>query len=305
MTAIPTPRAARTEELAAAFRLAFQHLGEPERDGRVARALDLLQQRELDPEGIFVLGNGAKITAVLVCLIVPGASALVWPPQSVADSWQHRREDALLTHAFPWLRQRGVKLAQALLSPDEVPLANSLKRNGFVHVTHLWYLRHEQDVPISQLDLPSRLTFLPYSETDAILFRDVLERTYEGSLDCPEVTGVRTMDEVLTGHRAQGRFDPDRWWLAMERGRPVGVLLVAEMPETGNWEVAYVGVIPEARGRKFGREMMLKALFEARAESIPWVTLSVDGRNRPAWQLYRDLGFTVYDRREVFLALWK
>jgi len=35
------------------------------------------------------------------------------------------------------------------------------------------------------------------------------------------------------------------------------------------------------------------------------VTLSVDGRNLPALQLYRDLGFAPYDRREVYLAIWR
>jgi ribosomal protein S18 acetylase RimI-like enzyme len=305
MTATWMPHAARTEELAAAFRLAFQHLAEPEREGRVGRALDLLQRKELDPAGVFVLREGTRISAVLVCLIVPGASALVWPPQSLRDSCQRQREDALLAHALPWLRQRGVKVAQALLVPEEAFLALPLERHGFIHVTHLWYLHHQGDVPIQRLNTPARLVFQPYGQVNPTQFQEVLERTYEGSLDCPEVTGVRRMEEVIVGHQAQGVFDPDRWWLALEADRPVGVLLVTEMPETGNWEVAYVGVIPEARGRGLGRELMLKALFEARAEGVPQVTLSVDARNQPAWQLYRSLGFQPFDRREVYLALWK
>jgi ribosomal protein S18 acetylase RimI-like enzyme len=33
------------------------------------------------------------------------------------------------------------------------------------------------------------------------------------------------------------------------------------------------------------------------------VTLAVDARNRPAWDMYRTVGFETYDRREVFLAV--
>ena len=50
---------------------------------------------------------------------------------------------------------------------------------------------------------------------------------------------------------------------------------------------------------------MLKALAEARAAGASSLTLSVDARNRPASELYRGLGFESFDRREVFLAVWK
>jgi ribosomal protein S18 acetylase RimI-like enzyme len=304
MDAAPQPQAARTEELAPAFQLLFRHLSEPERENRVARALHLLQQKELDPQGVRVVRGNGGVLAALVCLPVPGASGLLWPPQSVADADQAGREDALVRDACSWLRGRGTKLVQALLAPEEVSLAAPLQRNGFVHVTHLWYLRHDLNVPVRRLNTPVRLAFQSY-DADPSAFHQTLFRTYEGSQDCPEVTGVRTLEEIIAGHQAQGRFDPERWWLALEDGRPVAVLLTTEMLESGAWEVAYVGVVPEGRGRGLGRELMLKALFEARAAGVPQLTLSVDGRNRPAWQLYRGLGFEPYDRREVYLAIWK
>jgi ribosomal protein S18 acetylase RimI-like enzyme len=34
------------------------------------------------------------------------------------------------------------------------------------------------------------------------------------------------------------------------------------------------------------------------------VTLSVDVRNRPAWGLYRSLGFEPFELREVYLIVW-
>jgi ribosomal protein S18 acetylase RimI-like enzyme len=299
MDAVPQP--ARTEDYGAAFRLIFQYLPPAEREHRCANALHLLERGELDPQGLFLIRGPTALCGALLCLPVPGGSALVWPPGAVEE--RHTAlEDALLRHACAWMRQRGVKLAQTLLAPDEMFLADPLLRNGFTAVTKLWFMRHDLNLPISCLNLPARLDYQTF-DGDA-LFRQTLQRTYEDTLDCPEVNGVRGIDEVIEGHRAQGKFDSERWWLVHEAGRPVGVLMMTEMPESGDWELSYMGVMPEGRRRGFGREMLLHGLCEARAADAPAVTLSVDARNRPAWELYRSLGFEPYDQRLVYLAIF-
>ena len=204
-----------------------------------------------------------------------------------------------------WLHERGAKLGQCLLTPDELPLAAPLLRNGFAHVTALWYMQH--DLAAAPGSPPrTRLRYLPYSQlADPGPFHQTLLRTYQGTQDCPEITGVRTIEEIIVGHRAQGKHDPGRWLLALAAGRPVGVLLLCEMPEWAAWDVAYVGVVPEARGRGHGRELMHRAVAEARGDGVARLTLSVDVRNRRAWRLYRALGFEAHDRREVFLAIWR
>ena len=300
-----TPEPAQTSELAAAFRLLFNRLPPEDADTRVANALRLVQTGELDPRGVFVLRGGAGLLGAQVCLPVPGASALVWPPSCVEDAHAREREDVLLRHALAYLRQRGVKLAQALLAPVEGTLGASLERNGFVHITHLWYLQHNLEIPVQWLAWPARLEFEPYDRCDRAVFHETLSRTYDQTQDCPEVNGVRGIDEVIVGHQSQGRYDPERWWLATFEGRPVGVMMLMELPETGDWDVSYMGVVPKWRQQGFAREMLLRALFEARAADVLNVTLSVDGRNRPAWNLYRGVGFEPFDRREVYLAVFR
>jgi GNAT superfamily N-acetyltransferase len=304
MTAL-TPEEARADELTPAFRLIFHSLGPKEGGLRVANALHLVQRGEIDPRGVFVLRGPAGLLGALVCLPVPGASGLIWPPGCGDDDRHPEREDRLLQHALAWLRQRGAKLAQTLLAPEETFLARSLERNGFSHVTDLWYLRHDLDVHVRWLGPPGRLDFRPYDPDHPALFHQTLLRTYEQTQDCPEVNGVRTIEEVIEGHRNQGNYDPDHWWLALEAGRPVGVAIVTELPERGDWEVAYMGVVPEARRQGFGREILLKALFETRAAEVPRLNLSVDTRNQPAWNLYRSLGFEPFDRRAVYLLVWR
>jgi ribosomal protein S18 acetylase RimI-like enzyme len=151
----------------------------------------------------------------------------------------------------------------------------------------------------------SPLEMEPFKTCDQDAFRWTLERTYEETLDCPEVNGARTIEEVLEGHRAQGIHDPNRWWLARHRGEPVGVLLATEVPEWEGWDLSYVGVVPEARRQGFGRRLTLAALVEAQRRGANEVTLSVDIRNTPARDLYRRIGFRKYDCREVYLSIWR
>jgi len=299
-----SPEPARADELPAAFQLLFQHLSDDERPARAAAALELLQLGQLNTDGIFVIREGDRLAGVQLCLPLAGAIGLVWPPEALAGPYQEQYEDRLLQAGCAWLRRQGVKLAQALLLPDEVSQGEPLLRQGFVHLTHLWYLRHDLMVPLRLLSAPADLTFQTYAEVEPSLFQRVLLRTYESTLDCPEINGLRTIDEIIRGHQAQGRHDPRYWWLASRGGHPVGVLITTELPDSNSWDLSYLGVVPEARRRGFGRELVLQALCEARAAGTGRLGLCVDGRNRPAWDLYRAMGFEPFDRREVFLALW-
>jgi ribosomal protein S18 acetylase RimI-like enzyme len=212
-------------------------------------------------------------------------------------------EDALVQYAVGWLRKRGAKLAQTILAAHESEAGIPLRRNGFDGVTQLTYLRHDlkplPPLPLSRL----RLRFCNYQHADTLQFHDTLLGTYEESLDCPEVNGVRTIEEIIAGHKAQGRHDPSQWYLALEGTRPLGVVLTAHFPDLHAWDVSYVGVVRNARRRGVGRALMYKALDEARAAHALQLTLTVDRRNSPACQLYRALGFHQYDQRDVYLAL--
>jgi ribosomal protein S18 acetylase RimI-like enzyme len=295
---------AAPQDRRAVFRLAFQHLPARERETRVGNALGLIERGELDPAGVLCASARGQVLGAMICMTAPGASGLVWPPQasgSVAE--RCLVEDRLVETASAWLRLRRAKLAQALLTPAEAGLADPLERNGFTHVTRLLYLRHGLELTAPALTAPQRLQFLYYPD-DPERFHETLLRTYIDSQDCPEVTGVRTIEEIIEGHRAQGNFVADRWLLAQQGARQVGVLLLTDTPELNSWDVSYVGVVPEARRHGFGTELLCKALVEARAGGADQLTLSVDARNKPALGLYRRLGFEMIEDREVYLAIW-
>lgn len=299
-----TVDSARTAELAPAFRLLFQHLSPDEQDSRLATALQLVNRGDLDPAGLLVARTVQGLLGAILCQVVPGASGLVWPPQVGPELHRRQCEDLLVRHASVWLRQHGAKLAQSLLAPREVSLAGPLVRNGFARVTQLCYMRRPLGSPAWLPEPSDLLTFHSYAEGSQELFHQTLLRTYEGTLDCPEVNGVRAVEEIIVGHRAQGVHDPGRWWLVLDRGLPAGVLMLTEMPDWRALDISYVGVVPEYRRRGLGRELMHQAFAEAQAAGVEQLTLSVDERNLPAWNLYLGLGFEPYDQRGVYLAIW-
>lgn len=291
---------ARPDERSDAFRLAFQHLSATEQEIRIANALDMVRRGEWDPAGILVARDSNGLQGVFLFQQAPGASALVWPPRTCSRH-PEKIEDALVQHASAWLKGKGAKLAQALLMPDEAHLGTSLVRNGFQAVTSLWYMRRSlgklPDIASASLQL------VPYRQ-DPTGFEETLLSSYEATLDCPEVNGVRTIEEVLDGHRAQGTRGPDHWWLARRTGKPVGVLLLAEMPDGECWDLSYIGMVPAARRQGLGRQLMALGMDQARQRGGRQLTLSVDARNKPACNLYREIGFEPYELREVFLAIW-
>lgn len=284
----------------AALRVLFQNLQAGEREQAVLAAQHLLATGELQSDGVIVARRKDRVLGAMLAALAPGAVGLVWPPQAVDGD--QAVEDALVAEVRAWLRTQGVRTAQALLRPEESQAdGEKLARNGYPQITTLWFMRHSLRLAAADLLEPVGLTFEPY-QTRRTLFEETLLATYRGTLDCPELNGVRPLEDVLAGHRAQGRFDPARWWLACEGDDPAGVLLTNASFEGDSWELVYMGVTPGHRRRGLGRQLVRKALFEALCAGASELTLSVDERNSFARRLYESVGFEAFDRRDVFLA---
>ena len=142
-----------------------------------------------------------------------------------------------------------------------------------------------------------------YTRQENDRFARIVERTYEGTLDCPILTGIRTGADSLAAHRGTGPFDP-RWWRLFQRdGRDAGILLMTHHPERRACEVTYIGVVPEARRRGLGRAMMQAAFVQAREAACDHVEVAVDAANSHAIALYRQLGFHPVRQYAVHLRL--
>jgi GNAT superfamily N-acetyltransferase len=152
---------------------------------------------------------------------------------------------------------------------------------------------------------PPELTWRAFDPSREAEFRALLQATYASSLDMPELEGVRSLDDIIEGHRAAGRFIPGRWQLGQIPGHPeiAVVLLLSDVSDRDAWEVVYLGLTPAARGRGLGRAAIAHALELARCH-VSRLELAVDVRNLPATRLYETTGFVPFDRRSVHLVVF-
>jgi ribosomal protein S18 acetylase RimI-like enzyme len=172
---------------------------------------------------------------------------------------------------------------------------------GFRHITQLHYFCHDlHNIPSPAA--AAGLLFEAYAPANASAFQETLLRTYEDTLDCPELNGLRTIDEILVGHQAQGIWRPETWWLVFADGVPAGILMLTELFERDGWELTYVGIAKEHRSRGLGRKLIVRALREMHEREAPRLVVAVDRRNTPALRLYEGLGFAQTGSREVFLC---
>ncbi len=179
------------------------------------------------------------------------------------------------------LRAAGVVVAQCLLDPGQTAAVEPLCRAGFRHVTRLVTLRRPAAVVVRH---KSTLTVEPADGPGLV---EVFAATLAGSLDLPELSGVRPPAVELAGYPAGPQF------VARLGGQVVGVLLLAPA------EVLYLGLTPAVRGRGFGHALLAHALGEL--AGFPTVTVGADGRNLPALRLYDRHGFRPCRSQQVFL----
>ena len=286
-----------------------------------------------------VIGSGR--TAML---FVSGAerSARKWPGAAklralagggIAQA--NRERIALVHHACAEVaaaradgRPRAV-LAQALLEPRETEATQALIGAGFQRLGDLAYLRRPlpRAGPGRSLDQagnprwPARLRVrsveqllseghTPHRIDEWIV--SALEASYVDTLDCPELCGMRGMDDVLDSHKSVGVFDPALWWIALDESDVArACLLLAVCPEQDSVELVYLGLDPNVRGLGLGSTLVqfgLRRLYDGslgagsatgkpRVEGGGGITCAVDSRNAPAMKLYRRSGFERFGLR--------
>jgi ribosomal protein S18 acetylase RimI-like enzyme len=76
---------------------------------------------------------------------------------------------------------------------------------------------------------------------------------------------------------------------------------MADHADQDQFEIVYLGVVPQARGERLGLTLTRHALWLARQAGRARVVLAVDAANRPAIDGYLVAGFAAWDRRSIFV----
>jgi len=291
----PTP----PERHRAALELLFSAMTPSERVAQMATSVAALRDGRLSLDGLLEAVRGDDLVGCVWASAMGGRAALLWPPQIVPGE-DEATAQGLLAAINAWMLENDVRLANAFVADDRSPDARRLLKSGYHYTAEILYLVSDR-TSFPNEDAPSRLTYEPFDEADEARLAEIIERTYEDTLDCPSLNGQRRMADVLAGYRQTGEYDPQRWFIARDGHTDVGCLLLADHPAEDQWELVYQGVVPAARGQGFGLDMTRHAQRLAGQAGRNRLVLAVDADNRPAIAGYTAAGFHQWDRRFVYV----
>jgi mycothiol synthase len=293
--------AALPREQRAGLELVLAEVPPARRSKHVAQLIEAARGGRIDLAGLLIARRNHEMVGAVWGQSQPGRTASVWPP-AVVDQ-QADCVSPLLNELIAWLESNDVRVAQSLLTGQAAQQAALLMEHGFAHLADLLYMvclpgQFPRDPPASDLRIE------PAPQKDDRRLAEMIARTYEDTLDCPQLNGVRDLDDVLAGYRACGEFDPARWLIASRGEQDVGCLLLADHPDEDQWELVYAGLVPQERGRGAGAVLTRHAQFLAGQAGRARLVLAVDAANTPAVTTYERAGFVTWDRRSAYLRIF-
>jgi ribosomal protein S18 acetylase RimI-like enzyme len=243
-------------------------------------------------------GSGGEVRHAVLVVPNPGRTAMVFAsePRSEAEVGELAE---VLTHAARELEPAPVDLAQALLDPGEALPRRAFLRAGYTELANLSYL----DRPLTELRRgpaprwPEGITATAYDPSRRDELLGILIGSYEETLDCPGLGGMRRPEDILAGHQATGIFEPALWTILREGETGIGALLLNPSPDRGVVELVYLGLVKSARGRGLGALLLRHGLRTLAGRRERRITLAVDEANAPALRLYDREGFRRAARR--------
>lgn len=244
---------------------------------------------------VWMCDNGSRLAWSCAALKSPGRSSMLMVPYptqidvaQIATFVRQILDDEAAT---------GTNLIQSLLFTEDLGNRAALEAAGFREIAVLYYLEcaaggwksaiADLASPMG-LDEPSWVTYSPDRHEE---FCRLISETYQDSLDCPGLSRLRDVHDVVEGHKGAGRFDPQKWFLLRNADKPVACILFGESPLRPSAELVYMGVHPAYRGRGVGQRVLAFGINAMHQSGIRGITLAVDARNAPALRLYESAGF--------------
>ena len=293
---------ATADDRAAAYRVLYSQFSLAVQTLRTRQAQQQFS-RGGDDVPLLLIAKYPMDAAVVGAMMIQPLSAttvVVWPPRTIETGDRFTIETALATEALVRFRASGIVHAQALFSPDELHDGAALQRVGFQYLTRL-QLYQREIVALDRHTVPStELQFIPYTEADPTVFARTLLATYDGTLDCPELNNLHSIEDTVAAYLGDRGARPF-CWLVGAKTDAVGVLILTAVPRSSVLEISYLGLIPAVRGRGMGQALINFTIRHGSSIGSTAVHLSVDRRNEPAHRLYLGKGFGLYDEREVLL----
>jgi mycothiol synthase len=203
----------------------------------------------------------------------------------------------LLRAACGAQKREEIRLIQALVEPHKEQELRLLEAAGFVRLAKLIYMQKRAPRTEAKLELPEGIIVEHYSAATHARFARAIAASYEQTLDCPGLVGLRGIEDVIAGHQAAGQFEAGMWYALRAGDDPVGVMLLNLSAEGDAVELVYLGLAPRWRGQGLARKLLEHGLWAGRSRGATRMVLAVDDGNQPALALYGAMKFTATTQR--------
>ncbi|HXE53085.1 MAG TPA: GNAT family N-acetyltransferase [Tepidisphaeraceae bacterium] len=275
-------RPSRPDEVPDALRLILGGPAGLAPDEQVGEFLQFAHQRGIDLQQMWVIGSGGRMGWAILPIVSPGRTMLLFTPTQRPRGIDVGPMIEALCNRFA---QQGVHLAQALVDPSDMQGRQLYAAHGFREMAELIYLQAavRRTAPPQ---LPDGLSWQTYSSDVHAAFAQAILDSYQQSLDCPALNGLRAIEDIIAGHKASGEFDLRFWFVLTGQSGAVGVVLLNRVSRSDMAELVYFGLSPAWRGRGLGDLMLRHAMWAVRQMNLNRLTLAVDSRNAPALKLY-------------------
>lgn len=273
-----------------------------ESQSRAQMLLELIRARAKNSVQFYwALQQGRPVAASLV-LASPGKAGMIFYTSPLEASIDVIA--AVTDRTARASMAAGLTFVQALVEVPNPAEVEILQRAGLSLLAELIYMRRELAMrDLEHTPAEDQYTWRQFGDFDDDELAAVIAKTYEKSLDCPALAGVREMRDVIATHRSCGVFTPESWWLVEQAGQPAGCILVNDYPTSGVSDVVYLGVTVPFRGRGISRLMLHRTGRGAMERGYGAMTLAVDAANPYALRVYQQEGFIETTRRSAYALL--
>ena len=255
----------------------------------------------VDPGGLWGYYDArGKLTAVAWAAPQPGRTAMLFH-SPVRRRRQLPMVTAAVDRACRELPPDRAVLVQALLDPEARWDLRALTDARFQELAVLRYLQKRIDRAVDRPALPADVALECWNEANRPDFIAAVAASYDQTMDCPALRGMRDLNDVIAGHMATGQFDPALWSLLRVEGRPAGVALLNRVPQQRCVELVYLGLAGEVRRRGLGGLLLSHGLWQCSQRNERRVVLAADESNAPALALYRQFGFVRTTRKRALI----
>ena len=271
------------------------------RTGAAEEVLSTANGQPIDLDELWAAYDGSLPRAAILIVPNPGHTAMLFlSPVSYAR--QVSMTAALVEKACRAQDNQRIGLIQTLMDSQERLEVEALTRGGFEELAWLEYLQR----PIGHRDELidgnggsglAAMKQVTWSEANRAIFAEAILASYEQTLDCPRLVGLRGINDIITGHMTTGEFVPQLWVVAIDQGKPAAVMLINPIPRSRAVELVYLGIGVAWRGRGLGQRLLAQGFAMARRYGADEMVLAVDEANQPAVKLYRRLNFQSKTRK--------